>query len=173
MTHSRARHGRIPVVLEEAAAAGCLFLLTVITLANVLVRYLTDESIAWTEEISVFLMVLMTLAGAAAAAARDQHIRIEYFYDAGSPQRRRALRVFGAVVTALVFAVLAALFARVVADEIKWQETTMGLGVPRWWYTLWVPMLCAVIALRALSVAWMQARELEAAALPPDSAGPP
>ncbi len=153
---------RVPVVLEEATAAGCLFLLTLITLTNVLVRYLTDESIAWTEEISVFLMILMTLAGAAAAAGGDQHIRIEYFYESGSPQRRRMLRIFGAVVTALVFAVLAALFARVVADEIKWQETSMGLGVPRWWYTIWVPLLCGVIALRALSVAWMDARVLEA-----------
>ncbi|HEY1091528.1 MAG TPA: TRAP transporter small permease subunit, partial [Burkholderiaceae bacterium] len=54
--------------------------LVLITMANVLVRYLSNQSFAWTEEISVFLLVVMTLAGAAMAAAQDAHIRIEFFY---------------------------------------------------------------------------------------------
>ncbi|HEY5322403.1 MAG TPA: TRAP transporter small permease, partial [Caldimonas sp.] len=58
--------------------------LTLITLGNVLTRYLSDQSFAWTEEISVFLIVVMTLAGAAGVARRDGHIRIEYFYEGGS-----------------------------------------------------------------------------------------
>ena len=32
----------------------CMVVLTLITLGNVVTRYLTDESFAWTEEISVF-----------------------------------------------------------------------------------------------------------------------
>jgi hypothetical protein len=59
---------RLPVAIEETIAVASLALLLVITLANVLVRYFSDESFAWTEEISVFLMVVLTLAGAAAAA---------------------------------------------------------------------------------------------------------
>ncbi len=57
--------------------------LCVITMANVMVRYLSDQSIAWTEEFSVFLLVLTTMAGTAAAALRDTHIRIEFFLDSG------------------------------------------------------------------------------------------
>ena len=38
-------------------------------MANVLVRYFTDVSFAFTEEISVVLMVVMTLVGAAHAFA--------------------------------------------------------------------------------------------------------
>ena len=82
----------------------CMALLLVITLLNVVTRYLTDQSFAWTEEISVFLMVVMTLAGASAAIARDRHIRIEFFYDGGTPQRQRRLKVFGACLVALLFA---------------------------------------------------------------------
>lgn len=158
------RRRLVPVALEEGLAVACMAVLLLITLLNVLTRYFTDQSFAWTEEISVFLMVLMTLAGASAATARDRHIRIEFFYDGGSARRRRRLKVFAACVCALLFAVLALLFGRVVGDEIRFEETSMGLGIPRWWFTVFSPLLCAAIALRSAGVAWRAARELEDAA---------
>lgn len=149
---------RIPVALEEGLAVACMALLVVITLLNVLTRYFTDRSFAWTEEISVFLMVLMTLAGASAAAARDRHIRIEFFYDGGSAQRRRSARIVASCFSALVFLLLALLFGKVVADEIKYAETSMGLGIPRWWFTAFSPLLCLAVALRCLGFAWATAQ---------------
>jgi TRAP-type transport system small permease protein len=150
---------RVPVAFEEGLATACMALLVVITLANVLTRYFTDQSFAWTEEISVFLLVVMTLAGASAAAARDRHIRIELFYDGGSARRRRRARVLAGCVAGLLFVLLAVLFARMVADEVRYAETTMGLGVPRWWYTAAFPLLCAAIALRSFGAAWRAARD--------------
>jgi hypothetical protein len=44
--------------------------------ANAVGSRLSDESVAWTEELSVFLLILTTMAGTAAAALRDSHIRI-------------------------------------------------------------------------------------------------
>lgn len=152
---------RVPPAFEEGLAVACMAVLLVITILNVLTRYVTDQSFAWSEEISVFLMVLMTLAGASAATARDRHIRIEAFYDGGSARRRRQLKIIAACITALLFIVLALLFGRVVADEIRFEETSMGLGVPRWWFTIFSPLLCVAIALRSLGVAWAAARHIE------------
>lgn len=149
---------RIPVALEEGLAVACMALLVAITLLNVVTRYLTAQSFAWTEEISIFLMVAMTLAGASAAAARDRHIRIEVLYDSGTAGRRRALRIVSGCCTALLFFGLTLLSGRMVADEMRWAETTMGLGVPRWWYTIVVPPLCLAIAARGLAAAWAAAR---------------
>src|ERR1019366_7119672 len=59
-----------PVKLEKALAAGAMALLCIITMANVVVRYFTNISFAFTEEISVWLMVVMTLVGAAGAPHR-------------------------------------------------------------------------------------------------------
>jgi len=148
----------VPVVLEEALAVACMAVLLVITILNVVVRYFTDQSFAWTEEISVFLMVVMTLAGASAATARDRHIRIEFLYDGGTALRRQRLKVFAACITALLFLALALLFGRVVADEVRFGETSMGMGMPRWWFTMFSPLLCAAIALRSAGVAWSAAR---------------
>ncbi len=149
---------RAPALLEEGLAVACMVLLLVITLLNVLTRYVTSQSFAWTEEISVFLMVVLTLAGASAATARDRQIRIEVFYQGGDAMRRRRLKVFAACTTAMLFLLLTALFGRVVADEIRWGETSMGMGVPRWWFTLFSPLLCAAITLRSARIAWTASR---------------
>lgn len=144
--------------------------LTLITLGNVLTRYFSDQSFAWTEEISVFLIVVLTLAGAASIAARDGHVRIEFFYERGSAARRRALQLFSAAACVLTFALLTALFSVVLADEIRWNETSMGLGVPRWWFTAAVPVLCAAITLRSAQWGWRAWRGASPAA---DADAPP
>ena len=139
--------------LEEALAVAAMALLVVITLLNVLTRYFTDESFAWTEELSVFLMVVMALAGASAIALRDRHIRIEFLFNRrtvqGEETPRRSLKLFSCLATSGVFALMAALFARWVWDQYKFSETSMGLGVPLWWYGLALPVLCLGIAARA------------------------
>jgi TRAP-type transport system small permease protein len=140
--------------LEAHIAVACMVLLVFITLGNVLTRYFSDQSFAWTEEISVFLMVVMTFSGAASMALRDQHIRIEFLYESGTTSRQIRLKMFSAVMTAVFFCVLAFLFLLTLLDEIKYAETTMGLGIPRWWFTVWLPPLCMLITLRALQYAW-------------------
>ena len=139
--------------LEEALAVVAMAMLVAITLLNVLTRYFTDESFAWTEELSVFLMVVMALAGASAIALSDRHIRIEFLFNRRTPQGeeipRRALKLFSCGATSAVFALMAALFARWVWDQYKFSETSMGLGVPLWWYGAAMPVLCLAIAARA------------------------
>jgi len=62
--------------IEDAVGAVAMALLALITFTNVVVRYLTNESFAWSEEVSVSLMVILTLVAGSAAVVRDRHIRI-------------------------------------------------------------------------------------------------
>jgi TRAP-type C4-dicarboxylate transport system permease small subunit len=143
-------------------------LLVVITLLNVITRYFTDDSFAWTEELSVLLMVVMALAGASAVAGRDRHIRIEFLFNRRTPDGdevpRRGLKLFAGLASTLVFITLAALFARWVWDQYKFNETSMGLGVPLWLYGVVIPPLCLAISARAFAAflrAWRGDRDLE------------
>ncbi len=152
-TAARPPSGRsFRVQWEDTIAVLCMAGLVLLTLANVVVRYLTDETLAPTEEVSIALMVIMTLAGACGAATRDRHVRIEFFYETGSARRRRRLGLLSAAATCGFFILLGLLSMRVVWDEFHFAETTMALGVPRWWYTVWVPVLCFALAVRAAQV---------------------
>ncbi|GAA5235390.1 TRAP transporter small permease [Verticiella sediminum] len=147
---------RVPLAIEDWLSAGLLGLLAVMTMANVLVRYFTSQSFAWTEEISIVLMIVMTLVASSAAVARNRHIRIEYFAERGSPERRRRLVRFAAGCVALMFWLLAVLSARITYDQYIYGDTSPAIGVPEWWYSVWMPLLSLAIALRAVGV-WRRA----------------
>jgi TRAP-type C4-dicarboxylate transport system permease small subunit len=97
-------------------------------------------------------MIALTLVASSAAIARNQHIRIEFFADAGSALRQKRLAQFGALMVALLFGVIAVLSVRVVWDDFRFGETSPGIGVPQWWYSIWLPLLSLAITLRALGL---------------------
>lgn len=141
---------RVPLRIEDWLTVIVMALLALITFANVIARYFTDQSFAWTEEFSIFLMIVLTLVASSAAVARHSHIRIEFFADAGSPRRRHLLALWGAAAMVLLFLLMAGLSVRMVWDHYTYDEISPGLGVPQWWYSMWLPILSLAIALRAL-----------------------
>ena len=141
---------KAPLAIEDWLSVLLLGALAVITFLNVLVRYFTDQSFAWTEEISVFLMIVVTLVAGGSAFVRNHHIRIEAFADSGSPRRRRILAIVSQAVVLAFFVALAVLSGRLVWDEFIYEETSPAIGVPTWWYSVWLPVLSAGIALRVL-----------------------
>ena len=38
------------------------------------------------------------------------------------------------------------------STSIRYGETSPGIGVPQWWYTIWLPVMSVAIALRALGL---------------------
>ena len=140
---------------EDWIGAAAMALLALITFANVVARYFTSESFAWTEEISVSLMVVLAMIAASAAVVRDRHIRIEAIFESGSPQRRRRLAIVSAFATMLAFLMLFGLGLRLFWDDYRYDVTSPGIGVPQWWYTIWLPVLSALIALRAVGL-WVR-----------------
>ena len=143
---------RISLKIEDWLTVIVMGLLSLITFANVLVRYFTDQSFAWTEEFSVFLMIVLALVAGSASVARNRQIRIEYFADSGSEKRQRVLARLGALMVFLLFALIAVLSTRVVWDDYRFGETSPGIGVPQWWYTIWLPVMSVAIAGRALGL---------------------
>ena len=143
---------RVPLAIEDWLTVIIMALLALITFGNVLVRYLTSASFAWTEEVSVFLMIVLSMVAGSAAVARNRHIRIEYFADSGPDARQRWLARFGAALVALLFGLLAVLSARVLWDDVQYGETSPGIGVPQWWYTMWLPILSLAIMGRAIGL---------------------
>jgi TRAP-type C4-dicarboxylate transport system permease small subunit len=58
---------KVPLGIEDWLTVLIMGALALITFANVLVRYFTDSSFAWTEEFSVFLMIMLALVAGSAA----------------------------------------------------------------------------------------------------------
>jgi len=149
----------VPLKLEEYTAGIAIGVLGVITFANVVVRYLTNFSFAFTEELSVFLMVLVALVGGSSVMAKGGHLKIMFVVDRVSPERRRVVGLIANAVTAIMFLLRAIFGARMAWDEYRFEVTSPGLGVPTWIYTVWLPLLSLAIFGRAVGVmirAWRE-----------------
>jgi TRAP-type C4-dicarboxylate transport system permease small subunit len=139
---------RVPVKIEEFFAAMAMALICLITFANVLVRYFTDESFAFTEEFSVFLMVVLTFVGASAAFAKNSHIRMTFVVDRLHPRVARRVEIAMMSAAAALFAIIVWYGIRLLQDDWQYETTSPGIGIPQWLYTLWLPLLSAAITLR-------------------------
>lgn len=141
---------KVPLTLERVLLAIAMATMALITAANVAVRYLTDMSLAFTEEYSVVLMVLVALIGTALATAAGRHIRIGYFTDLLSARGQRLAEMLAMVLTMLCFGILVFYGWRLAYDEYRFEVLSSGLGHPNWWYTAWLPALSVFVVLRAL-----------------------
>lgn len=141
---------RVPLRVEEMLIALAMAIMVAITSANVVTRYLTNVSLAFTEEYSVALMVIVALLGTALATASGRHIRIGVLVDGRSARFRRRAEMVAMVLTIACFGLLIWYGARLAYDEYDFEVLSNGLGHPNWLYTGWLPLLSAVVVLRAV-----------------------
>ena len=141
---------RVPLRLEKMLIAAAMGAMALITFANVVVRYLSNISLAFTEEYSVALMVIIALLGTGMATTTGRHIRIGYFVDSRSPRLRRGFELLGLVLVLLMFGILLVWGAQMAFDEYRYEIMSSGLGLPQWWYSIWLPLLSLAVMARAL-----------------------
>jgi len=140
---------RLPLTLERVLLAAGMGAIALITLANVVTRYLTDISLAFTEEYSVALLVIVTLLGTALATATGRHIRIDWLTEKLSPVARRRAEILAMALTMFCFGLLAWYGGWLVWDEYRFEALSPGLGNPQWWYSIWLPLLSLLVVGRA------------------------
>ncbi|TDO04595.1 MULTISPECIES: TRAP transporter small permease [Halomonas] len=136
--------------LERLLATLAILIIALISLANVLVRYFTGGSFAFTEEFSVFLLVVLTFAGAAVALRRNGHIRIGLLERALPGTPRQALILFQGGCGLIVLGLITWYGGKLTWQEAQWGSLSPGLGLPQWWYLAWLPLLSGLMLLRQL-----------------------
>lgn len=152
--HSQPSKPKVKVSLriEEIIAGITIGILALITFANVVVRYTTNFSFAFTEEISIFLMVFMALIGGSSVMAKGGHLNISLLVDKFSPPIRKKIRIASTAIVGITFALLVILGSRMAYDEYRFEVTSPGIGIPTWIYTMWLPILSLLILCRTLGV---------------------
>jgi TRAP-type C4-dicarboxylate transport system permease small subunit len=140
------------VAIERFVLALVMALLCLITMANVVVRYFTNVSFAFTEEISVFLLVVMTLVGASTAFYRGQHITILFLVERFSARGRNRFALFGLTASTLMFALLVWYGTRMAWDDYRYDVTTPALGLPQWIFSAALPVLSLLVIARLVTL---------------------
>lgn len=120
------RLGQIIDEIEETSIAVCLGLMTLITFANVVARYLFNSNILWALELTVFLFAWLILMGASYAVKKHIHIGVDVIINMVSPGTRKIMAIIS-VSACLAFSILLLIGAwnywYPFATERAWLET--------------------------------------------------
>ncbi|WP_425153841.1 TRAP transporter small permease [Candidatus Palauibacter sp.] len=119
MTRRLRALNRILMAFETYAVGVLVIAVCDVVLLQVLMRYLFAYPNPWSEEVSRFCFIWMSLLGASLAVARRAHFRFDQVTERLAPRMKRAVETFaGAVV--LLFALL------LIATGIALMDLTMG-----------------------------------------------
>ena len=97
--------GRVVNEIEETLIAVILGLMTVITFANVVARYVFNANILWALEATVFLFAWLVLLGASYCVKTRVHLGVDVVLNMVSPAARRILALI-AVTACLLYSLL-------------------------------------------------------------------
>ena len=121
------RFDRTLLAANRWALIAMLAAMATMVFANVALRFLTDASILWVEEVSRYLMIWLTFLGAGLVLRYGGHVGIDTLQEALPRQ--------AAVIRGGIVAILLAFFAFMIVVGLRyavlaWGQTTPVLGIP-------------------------------------------
>jgi TRAP-type C4-dicarboxylate transport system permease small subunit len=101
----------------------CFFVILMLTIILVVLRYGFNEAIIGGSELVEYLFIYTTAIGAAAALGRRQHIKITWFIDKLAPVYRKVVDVLGFLLIALINVVM-------ICYSVPWIRTVGSFESP-------------------------------------------
>ena len=166
--------------LEETVIAVLLALMTGITFANVVTRYVFNSNLLWALEATTYLFAWLVILGASYGIKVSAHLGIDAMVNRFSPRTRLVLTLF-AVAASLAYALImlyasweywSKFFFKASFLEVQdvpfpaWIQKIFGLyedgepfyeNLPRYIPYFVLPLGMALLVLRLLQAAWMVA----------------
>jgi TRAP-type C4-dicarboxylate transport system permease small subunit len=126
---SRILNGVTTIIDEvvQRIAFLCLVVMIIATTLQIVFRVFFD-ALAWSEEVSRYMLVWSTFLGATLAYKRGMHISVSFVRESFSPRVRKALRLV-ALVSALVFFAVAFDYALEYMSR-QWRQVSAALRLP-------------------------------------------
>lgn len=126
----------------------CFFVILMVTIILVILRYGFNEAIIGGNELVEYLFIYTTAIGAAAALGRREHIKITWFIDRLSPVYRKIIDVLGFLLIALINGVM-------IYYSVPWIRTVGGfespvLRLPNRLIQIIIPVGCGLVILYCL-----------------------
>lgn len=126
--------------IEEFVLSYGVILLTVITVGNVISRKFFNHSWSFAEEISQFILVIMTFMGVGYAARKSRHIRMTALYEMMPERIKKAFMLVISLTTSILLFYLAYYAWEYTQSVIKMGRVTPVLRIPFYMVIIWAPV---------------------------------
>ena len=134
--------------IEEILAVICLSVMTILAFANVLARFVFKASFSFSEEITTYLFVLLSLLGTAIAVRRKAHLGLTIVTDIVSTKVRRILHIIGYLFAVAFSGAILVYGVQMVMNQIRLGMVTATMQWPEWIYGSFVPFGAFFVVVR-------------------------
>lgn len=136
--------------IEEVLCVIALVIMTVLTFANVIARYVFSASFSFSEEITTYLFVLLSLLGSAVAARRGAHLGFTALIDIVPANVRKIFHSISYLLATLFSSALFIFGLKMVHSQMSRGQVTAGMQWPEWIFGAFVPLGAFFITLEFL-----------------------
>lgn len=138
--------------IEEIVCLISLSVMTLLTFANVVTRYVFNFSMNFAEEISTYMFVLLSLFGASIAAKRGAHLGFTLLADHVPKIVARSFEVLSALAGILFAGVIFYYGIDMTVTQFQRGQLSLGAQIPEWIYGSFVPLGSFFLMLRFLEL---------------------
>ena len=131
--------GKVVNGIEVSILVFCVATLGILLITNVFARTFF-QSIYFAEEVSKFLVMLMTFAGVSYGVRKARHIRMGAFLDAMPPKMEKTFIIIISLVSAIVMAIMTWASWEYLLNAMSKGHMTPALRVPKWTFYAIIPV---------------------------------
>jgi C4-dicarboxylate transporter DctQ subunit len=131
--------GKVVNAVEVSILVFCVAALGVLLITNVFARTFF-QSIYFAEEVSKFLVMLVTFTGVSYAVRKARHIRMGAFLDAMPQAMEKVFIIIISIVSAFVMGVMTWFSYKYLMNAMDMGHMTPALRVPKWTFYVIIPI---------------------------------
>jgi C4-dicarboxylate transporter DctQ subunit len=140
--------------LEEGVLATLLALMTILTFAQVVLRYAFNSGLVWSLEATTYLFAALVLFGMSYGVRTQTHIAVDVIARR-LPKRARKIVDLVAIAACLAYALLMLYGSAVFVDRLMvLGNYARDIPAPKWLLTATMPLGFALLAFRFLEAGW-------------------
>lgn len=144
---------------EDWVVIASFMMIVLVTFVNVVSRYTFQASLAFSEEITINLLVVLTMMGAVVGIRLGAHLGFTYLVENAKATTRRTLIIIGAALMIVFLAVLLFWGSEMMIHQMVRGRATPSLGIPQWLFTLSIPLAGLLGIVRTLQAARVSLHE--------------
>ena len=152
---------KIGSVLEKIVSCVCVIVMSILVFINVIARFVFNNSLAFSDEISTYLFVLMSLMGTAIAARRGAHLGLSIVTDRVGPKARLIIGMLMYGVSALFCLLIVIFGVQMVISQYQLGQQSAAMQWPEWIYGSFVPIGAAFATLAFVQGIFDMAKKLK------------
>lgn len=138
--------------IEEIIAGICLTIMSILAFTNVLARYFFHASFSFSDEITTYLFVLLSLIGASIAAKRHEHLVFTVIEDLVPPTVKKILNFISYLMAVIFTSIIFYYGILMVISQYTLGQKTAGMQWPEWIFGSFVPIGSFFVLIRFLQI---------------------